>query len=183
MGARELIEKAEKLDRDATPGPWQTRFLFRVLDAVRRHARRLGLLLSDEPGQDWNDAAFCAESRTLLPALAAELRKLTAALVAAEDTAKSYLATSLRLERERDAARAELRRLTELRPIAEAPRDGSRVCALVEGQFVFVRWADFKQGWCLADSVTFDAYGKWQVQKATMGRLLPTHFRSLEGPR
>lgn len=173
MGARELIEKAEKLDRDATPGPWQTRFLFRVLDAVRRHARRLGLLLSDEPGQDWNDAAFCAESRTLLPALAAELRKLTAALVAAEDTAKSYLATSLRLERERDAARAELRRLTELRPIAEAPRDGAWILGLWPREPAWppmvLQWAD--KAWHRFDRVESDE------------GYLPTHFCPLEGPR
>ena len=98
-----------------------------MIAAVRRHARRLGLLLSDEPGQDWNDAAFCAESRTLLPALAAELRKLTAALVAAEDTAKELFGDVVTLGTGRDAARAELRRVTELRPIAEALRDGTLI--------------------------------------------------------
>ena len=182
MGAKELSERAEKLDRNATPGPWQTRFLFRVIAAVRRHARRLGLLLSDEPGQDWNDAAFCAESRTLLPALAAELRKLTAALVAAEDTAKSYLATSLRLARERDAARAELRRVTELRPIAEAPRDGTLIIGvwIVDGNVEsmdVLTWADMN----MDDEEHPDR--KFWMNLAGEAVEEPTHFRPLEGPR
>ena len=123
-----------------------------------------------------------AESRTLLPALAAELRKLTVALVAAEDTAKSSLATSLRLERERDAARAELRRVTELRPIAEAPRDGTLIIGvwIVDGNVEsmdVLTWADMN----MDDEEHPDR--KFWMNLAGEAVEEPTHFRPLEGPR
>lgn len=133
---KELIEKAEKLDRDATPGPWDT-----YEDEITAGDNLL-FKAGHRSQATAYDMLFVSQARTLLPALAAELRKLTAVLVAAEDTAKSYLATSLRLERERDAARAEIRRLTELRPIAEAPRDGTWVLGIAPGygRPVAVRW-------------------------------------------
>jgi hypothetical protein len=59
-----------KLCRKSTPGPWQTRFIFRSLQCARRFAAEDGLLL-DARNNDWNDAAVTAELRTAFPAIAA----------------------------------------------------------------------------------------------------------------
>lgn len=67
---RALINRAKKLDAAATPGPWQARFIYRIATIVRRFADRLGILFMTDSKQDWADAEFCAESRTIMPALA-----------------------------------------------------------------------------------------------------------------
>ncbi len=69
MSAQELIARARELDAAATTGPWQTRFLYRALTVVRRFADPFGILFMADSRQDWADAEFCAETRTLLPAL------------------------------------------------------------------------------------------------------------------
>lgn len=66
----DLIKRARELDALATPGPWPARFIFRVVHAVRQHARRFGLNFGTGGDADWADSQFCAETRTLLPALA-----------------------------------------------------------------------------------------------------------------
>lgn len=56
--------------------------------------------------------------------------------------------------RERDAARAELARLTTPRPIAEAPRDGTRILAFMpstETWMVLVVWLVPKECWACPD--------------------------------
>ena len=74
-------------------------FVLSVIAAVRRHARGMAYLLSDEPGAGLERCSFLRRVAHFAAALAAELRELTAALVAAEEQSKELLATSLRLER------------------------------------------------------------------------------------
>lgn len=74
---REAWERCGK----ATPGPWQTRFMYRMFNSIRQHASALRLMvgLSDN---DWSDADFCAHARTDLPAALrtiADLREILSA--------------------------------------------------------------------------------------------------------
>lgn len=257
MGARELIEKAEKLDRDATPGPWipaqttQTRQeIGAACDAVEAADRPVCAALN---GNYQNDVAFIAEARALVPALAAALHQseeraqraeaelaevakildqgngiLDAAeariktIIAERDEARDWVRRmtqdsrtltcvycghayppgtpahgsdvltahieqcekhpARRLAQERDAARAELRRLTELRPIAEAPRDGTLIIGvwIVDGNVEsmdVLTWADMN----MDDEEHPDR--KFWMNLAGEAVEEPTHFRPLEGPR
>ena len=49
------LDTLEKLAKAATPGPWQTRFVWRSLDAARKTQ---DLLSNTLPTQDWPDAQF-----------------------------------------------------------------------------------------------------------------------------
>lgn len=53
-------------------------------------------------------ALSCEQDAELFIALAVELRRAARALASTEETAKSYLATTMRLEREQDALRERL---------------------------------------------------------------------------
>jgi len=44
---------------DFTPGPWQTRFLYRMIRAARETP---GLLMGSPPENDWADARLMAQS-------------------------------------------------------------------------------------------------------------------------
>lgn len=75
-------ERAAELDAAATPGPW----FFDGRDVLTRHNRGDGHYLVIPLPETWHesqgvnkaDAQFIAETRTLLPALAAECVRLTA---------------------------------------------------------------------------------------------------------
>jgi len=69
---KELIEKAEKLDREATPGPWDT------YENEITAGDNLLFKAGHRSQATAYDMLFVSQARTLLPALAAELRKLTA---------------------------------------------------------------------------------------------------------
>lgn len=73
----ELLEQAEQLDREATPGPWHRG---RAWDETEQaHVRPvvlepLGSIGADEIPVTEADAEFIAAARTLVPELAARLR-------------------------------------------------------------------------------------------------------------
>ena len=71
-------------------------------------------------------------------------------------------------EKERDAARAELARLTTTRPIAEAPRDGTRILAYMPSTetWMVLVWLVPKRCWACPD---FPHVGYYD----------PTHFLPL----
>lgn len=56
-------------ERSATPGPWETRFLYRAWKCWRKHAREDGLLCENNEEADWPDSAFMAHARTDIPDL------------------------------------------------------------------------------------------------------------------
>ena len=143
MDAEKLIEEAGRLCDAADPGPWE-------LDD--------NVVMSGEEAVAecylFGDARFIARARTLVPDLVTALRAereqgkattislrcaeaaLKEATAIVEPLKSANLAANKRiveLEQERDAARAELARLTTPRPIAEAPRDGSPVLCEVPG--------------------------------------------------
>ena len=64
---REVDERAGK----ATEGPWQTRFIVRMIRGARTVK---GLFIETHPVMDWHDADFMAESRTDIPKLIRLLR-------------------------------------------------------------------------------------------------------------
>jgi hypothetical protein len=73
-----------------------------------------------------------------------------------DDLAAANLAANKRieeLEHERDAARAELARLTTPRPIAEAPRDGTRILAYMPSTetWMVLVWLVRKECWACPD--------------------------------
>lgn len=82
----EQLQEIEARVNAATPGRWQTRFIYRSLQSTRRHAAEDHLMLG--PDNDWNDADLTANAPTDLRALLAEIKAL---------------------KRERDEARRELR--------------------------------------------------------------------------
>lgn len=69
--ATEAREKAEM----ATPGPWETRFIYRMFKSLR-HAP--GLFVGTNPDADWPDADFVAHARSDIPFLAGEIERLVA---------------------------------------------------------------------------------------------------------
>lgn len=108
---RKLIDEVERLDREATPGPWHRRDAETengyVTSAVSLDtADEDGLTPCDLPivgrtitaGIAGNDAALIAHYRTAAPLLAAEVERLDARLA--------------EVERERDVALADVARLT-----------------------------------------------------------------------
>lgn len=109
------IAGLRELERKATPGPWQTRFLYRSSRAVRDNAAALGLMLG--PDRDWADAELTAEVRNALPALLDELERLQERVKELE-LSLSRLKTDYSTERkyaegaeaERDALKAKLER-------------------------------------------------------------------------
>jgi hypothetical protein len=66
--APEQVEEIRQRAEKATPGPWETRFMYRMWHAVRTNARSLGLLLQSKDN-DWADSDFTAHARTDVPAL------------------------------------------------------------------------------------------------------------------
>lgn len=81
-----LVEMKERCAR-ATPGPWQTRFLYRLFQNARERPGTL-LFASDET-HDWPDSDFIAAARTDLPAALALIGELLDALHAARAAADS----------------------------------------------------------------------------------------------
>jgi hypothetical protein len=61
---RAAIETARKLRAEATPGPWQDRFIYRAFRAAREDK---GLMVGTPPESDWRDGAFCAHARNSDP--------------------------------------------------------------------------------------------------------------------
>lgn len=55
----EIRARAEK----ATPGPHQTRHIYRMIHAIREHGLRIGLMMGPDTGKDWNDADLWANSQ------------------------------------------------------------------------------------------------------------------------
>lgn len=47
----------------ATPGPHQTRFVYRIIYALRQHGLKLGLMMGPDTGKDWQDADLWANSQ------------------------------------------------------------------------------------------------------------------------
>ena len=130
---KELIEKAEKLDRDATPGSWDT-----YEDEITAGDNLL-FKAGHRSQATASDMLFVSQARTLLPALAAELR-----------------------------------RLTELRPIAEAPL----------GTWVVGNFADAVDVDCRWRVVRSFGHDRWRNHRGEILRHAPTHFLPLpEGPR
>lgn len=73
-----------------------------------------------------------------------------------------------RLGAERDEARAELARLTTPRPIEEAPKDGTPILGLVDGEWRALWW------W---DDIIDGA--RWHLAYTQIGDYKPTHFLPL----
>lgn len=68
----EILARAEK----ATPGPHQTRFVYRMIHAMREHGLRLGLMMGPDTGLDWADADLWANSQADINALCATITRL-----------------------------------------------------------------------------------------------------------
>ena len=68
----ELAEIRER-EQAATAGPWQTRFIFRVVNTMRRFANRFSLMMQGNTGSDWSDAEFTAHAREDVPRLLATI--------------------------------------------------------------------------------------------------------------
>lgn len=107
MTPQELIDRARELDERATPGPWTFADGGYVEDATQ-----------DPICEPWSNrkdnGLFIAESRTLLPALAAALEASekesahkTAIIATLDEKASGLLA-------DRDAARADLAKIAEM---------------------------------------------------------------------
>lgn len=62
----DMLARLRKVCADATPGPWQTRFIYRTFKRVRESPG--DLLIGDPPEHDWPNAEFMCESRAVLPA-------------------------------------------------------------------------------------------------------------------
>lgn len=56
------IEKLKQLEQAATPGPWQTRFLFRAMESARRDPK---LLTGGDGSRDWADSELMETLRNL----------------------------------------------------------------------------------------------------------------------
>jgi hypothetical protein len=74
------LASLRRLHEQATPGPWQTRFMYRALQAARKDAE---LMFGTAPESDWPDAEFIAAARNALPGLLERLRRLEEAVDAA----------------------------------------------------------------------------------------------------
>ena len=162
MDATKLIEEAEMLSAVASAAPWRCEHG----REIKSGAVSLAGVLYEQ------DRDFIIGARTLVPDLAAALKaseeqnkattislrcaeaSLKAATAETEPVKSANLAANKRiveLEHDRDAARAELARLTTPRPIAEAPRDGTWIGAVWEdmtpeecarfGLIAVVRWS------------------------------------------
>lgn len=119
MTPEQLIAEVEALDKSATHGPWIAGELGTNDAGVIRDSYQDFIGASD--GNRWQEnTQLIARFRTLAPELAQHCKELQAAVVA-------------RLMKERDAARAELARLTTLRPIEEAPKDGTSMLCWCPG--------------------------------------------------
>lgn len=60
------LDELEKLSKAATPGPWQTRFMYRSLSSARKDS---SLLIETPASQDWTDAELIAAMRNNIEAL------------------------------------------------------------------------------------------------------------------
>lgn len=67
------VAEIEARWRAATPGPWQTRFIYRLFESARRDPINL---FGSGPEQDWPDSVFIASARADIPALCATVRAL-----------------------------------------------------------------------------------------------------------
>jgi hypothetical protein len=61
------LSELKALCEASTPGPWQTRFIYRMFVACREAP---DTLMGDK-SKDWGDAAFIAAARTYMPLLVA----------------------------------------------------------------------------------------------------------------
>jgi len=68
------LEEIKSRLENITPGPWQTRFIHRMICAGR-DAPEHCLLYNTNPEQDWPDADFIAHSREDVPWLIEQLEK------------------------------------------------------------------------------------------------------------
>lgn len=163
-----LIEEAGRLCDAATAGPWFCGDCT-VANWNPGVTEQPDVLIewiqnSDEPDTERtkSDALFIARARTLVPDLVTALRAERERAEKAEEQARQQSVWAENIAavaeqtnavardciRERDAARAELARLTTPRPIAEAPREsGKQIIALwMHGDVVesmdVVCWAD-----------------------------------------
>lgn len=100
MTPEELDEMA-RLEREATSGPWQARFLYRTFQAGRRDSE---LSCESPPSQDWPDCEFIAASRSFVPKALAEIAR-----VGLQDEYISFLKNELEVCRaDRDKLRQDM---------------------------------------------------------------------------
>ena len=97
----EQIEELRALYNAATPGQWQTRFLHRIVHAVRALDQRFCLLMNTDSSQDWRDCEFVASSHNAMPDLLDSLAALQAEITDLRDRYNAHLAD---LDHYRDAA-------------------------------------------------------------------------------
>lgn len=69
----DYLAEIEARANAATAGPWQTRFLSRMMRAARSVN---DVMFSTEEGADWFDSEFIAAARTDIPRLIARVREL-----------------------------------------------------------------------------------------------------------
>lgn len=81
------IERLKELDAKATPGPWQTRFIYRAYSAGRDLP---DLEYGTKPEQDWPDCELIAEMRNALPELLAQ-GEILAALAKSHEAQMEYI--------------------------------------------------------------------------------------------
>lgn len=66
------LDEQKAICDKATPGPWQTRFMYRMFQSARLDP---STLFDTKPEDDWKDADFCTTARTEWPKLIEEHRK------------------------------------------------------------------------------------------------------------
>lgn len=158
MTPEQLAEIQKRADA-ATPGPWHrvgppwNRYLpFVIAGDTDPHVGRFVCDLDsdpadepDEPGNEVADAEFIAHAREDVPALVAEVKRLTAERDADRAEIVQLCQERLQLVAERDAARAEMEKLAD--PPGDLPNDRDGMA---------VAW--------------FDLYLRWKYQQERAGR-------------
>lgn len=89
MLTQERIDEIKARVAAATPGPWQTRFVYNMFRAVRNAP---DLYQNTEPSQDWADADFVAYCADDVPDLLAEVERLRAGVTNAVAAYEIYAA-------------------------------------------------------------------------------------------
>lgn len=131
---RALLEEAEKLDAEATPGPWE--WLHGCLRGAHLHFGCSDGCKGDDPDDrsyvidgenvSLRDLEFLARARTLVPQLASALRAALDELHDQSERLVRAAAECVGLRRERDTAQAEVEAMREA---VEAARSSLPKCS------------------------------------------------------
>ena len=143
-----LVEEAEKLSTQATPGPWcHNRYGVNNWPGPDAPTRLMELLHNDDKDDEQNvrDAEFIARARTMVPELAAALRRAETERDAAlkqsaawEIQAQDMRDRLIKAEAERDAQHEQVLRLTAERDALAKDLARIRAVAAIAGSVA--RW-------------------------------------------